>query len=61
MTIIYQEKPEGPFVLASVGSLVSETIFFPAFYFTILHSLEISDDKTCDTCSSSSKTTPPEL
>lgn len=39
--------------------LISETVFFPVFLF--LHNLETSDDKTCDTCSSYTETTPPEL
>lgn len=46
MTIIYQDKKQKAlFALFSVGSLVSETVFFLASYFTVLHNLEISDDK----------------
>lgn len=56
-----RKNPGYSSALASVGSLISETVIFPVFYFLVLHDLGTSNDKTCDTCSSCTKTTPPEL
>lgn len=56
-----KKTPGCSFTLASLGPLISETVVFPVFYFTVLHSLGISGDKTCDTCSSGAKPTPPDL